>query len=116
MHDSRPNQGNLLRFLALCGIAAPIIFAILVTVGGFIYEGYSHATQAVSELGGVEAQSPIIQNTNFLVIGVLFIAFAFGLHRGVGGGRGVDAWPGTGRRIQRLIRIGERFLALRSGL
>lgn len=93
MFESRANQDNLLRFLALCGIAAPIVFVILVTVGGFIYEGYSHAIQAVSELGGVEAQYPLLQNTNFFVIGVLFIAFAFGLHRGIGGGRGSTLGP-----------------------
>ena len=53
MLGSRTTQDNLLRFLALCGITAPIVFAILVAVGGFIYEGYSHVTKAVSELGGV---------------------------------------------------------------
>ena len=37
MVESRTDQDNLLRFLALCGIAAPIVFAILVVVGGFIY-------------------------------------------------------------------------------
>ena len=88
MLESRSNQDNLLRFLALCGIAAPIVFTILVAVSGFIYEGYSHVTQAVSELGGVEAQYPLLQNANFFLIGVLFIAFAFGLHRGIGGGNG----------------------------
>ena len=93
MLESRANQDKLLRFLALCGVAAPIFFAILVTVGGFIYQGYSHATQAVSELGGVEAQYPLLQNTNFFVIGVLYIAFAVGLHRGIGGGRGSTLGP-----------------------
>jgi hypothetical membrane protein len=41
----------------MCGIAAPLIFALLVTVSGAMYEGYSHASQAISELGGVEARS-----------------------------------------------------------
>ena len=54
MIESRANQDNVLRGLALCGIAAPVVFAILVTVGGFIYEGYSHVNQAVRELSGVE--------------------------------------------------------------
>jgi len=93
MLESRTNQGSLLKSLALCGIAAPIVFAILATVAGFMYKGYSHVTQAVSELGGVQAQYPLLQNTNFFVIGVLFIAFAFGLHRGFGGGRGSTLGP-----------------------
>jgi len=87
MLGSHTTQGSPLKLLALCGIAAPIIFAILVTVGGLIYEGYSHSAQAVSELGGVEAQYPLLQSTNFLVVGVLFIPFAFGLRRGLGNGR-----------------------------
>ena len=93
MIETRTNQDNLLRSLALCGIAAPIVFAALVTVSGFIYEDYSHVTQAVSELGGVEAQFPLLQNVNFFVMAVLFVAFAFGLHRGIGGGSGSNLGP-----------------------
>ena len=91
MFERHADQENLVRFLALCGISAPIVFAVLVTVGGFIYEGYSHVTQAVSELGGVEARYPLLQNLNFLAVGVLFIAFAIGLHKGVGGGAKLGA-------------------------
>ncbi len=93
MSQSTTRQSNSLRLLALCGITAPIIFAILMTVAGFFYEGYSHATQAISELGGVDAQYPIIQNANFFVFGVLAVAFAFGLHRGIGDGRGSRLGP-----------------------
>ncbi len=93
MSQSTTQQSNSLRLLALCGIAAPIIFAILMTVAGFLYEGYSHATQAISELGGVEAQYPIVQNANFFVFGILVVAFAFGLHRGIGGGSGSKLGP-----------------------
>ncbi len=69
---------------ALCGIAVPIVFATLVTVAGYFYQDYSHVTQAVSELGGVEAQYPVLQNVNFAVIGLLLIAFSIGLYRGFG--------------------------------
>ncbi len=87
------NPDKMLRFLSLCGIAAPIIFVILLIIAGFLYEGYSHATQAVSELGGVEAQYPIVQNVNFIVVGILIVAFAFGLHRGIGYGKGSRLGP-----------------------
>ncbi len=93
MSQSTTRQSNSLRLLALCGIAAPIIFAVLMTVAGFLYEGYSHATQAGSELGGVEAQYPIVQNASFFIVGILFIAFAFGLHRGIGDGKGSRLGP-----------------------
>ena len=88
MSSVRVRRDSAVRLLALGGIAAPIIFAILVTVGGFIYQGYNHATQAISELGGVEARYPLIQNANFFMVGVLIMAFAFGLHRGMGHGNG----------------------------
>ncbi|MBI2873358.1 MAG: DUF998 domain-containing protein [Chloroflexi bacterium] len=93
MLRNHAERDSTLRFLALCGVAGPIIFAVLVTVGGFIYEGYSHATQAISELGGVEARYPIIQNANFFVVGILIIALALGLHRGIGGGHGSKLGP-----------------------
>ena len=93
MSENRATQDNLLKGLALCGVAIPIVFAVLVTVGGFIYEGYSHVTQAVSELSGVEAQHPWLQTTNFFVVGSLFVPFSLGLHRGIGAGRG----QGSGR-------------------
>ncbi|MBT98267.1 MAG: hypothetical protein CL902_06540 [Dehalococcoidia bacterium] len=81
--DSRNSTGNLLGILALCGIAGPIIFAVLVTIGGFIYDDYSHASQAVSELGGVDAEHAWLQRVNFFIIGFAFIALAIGLHRGI---------------------------------
>ena len=87
------DRDNTLKILALCGISVPIIFAILVTVSGFLYEGYSHMTQAISELGGVEALSPEVQNANFLIIGLLMIGFAFGLRRGNVGGASPKLGP-----------------------
>lgn len=83
-HES---QERTLKVLALCGISGPIIFAILVTVAGFLYQDYSHLSQAISELGGVGAEYPLIQNANFLIIGVFIIALAYGLHRGNVGGQ-----------------------------
>ena len=62
-HD---NRDTTVRILAICGIAGPIVFAILVTVAGLIYQDYSHLTQAVSDLGGVEAQYPTIQTAYFV--------------------------------------------------
>lgn len=70
---------------SLCGIAAPVVFALFVIIAGAYYPGYSHVTQAISELGGVEAQNPLIQNVNFFISGVLIVAFAFGLYRNFNG-------------------------------
>ena len=75
-----------LGLLALGGVVAPILFLVLLIVASSLYPGYRHMTQAVSELGGAEARYPLVQNFNFLVVGALVVAFAVGLHGGVGGG------------------------------
>lgn len=81
------------RYLALCGIIGPILFTILVVIGSLFYPGYSHMSQAISELGGVESPNPIIQNVNFFVIGLTIIAFAFGLHQSINNGKGSILGP-----------------------
>jgi hypothetical protein len=70
--------------LSVCGIAAPVVFSLLLIVAGTQYAGYSHMTQAISELGGVDAARPLIQNANFFIAGVLVVAFTIGLHRNLG--------------------------------
>ena len=84
-------NSNLVGILALCGIAGPLIFAVLVAIAGFIYDDYSHATQAVSELGGVNAENAWLQRINFFINGLAFIALAVGLHKGIGGSRSIKA-------------------------
>ncbi len=84
MAEHRFEQTGLIRVLALCGVAAPVLFAVLVVAGGLFYEGYSHVSQAVSELGGVEAEHPIVQNLNFSLTGLLIMALAAGLYGAFG--------------------------------
>lgn len=93
MSQDSTSGNSTMGLLALCGIAAPIVFVTLVTFAAFLYPGYSHITQAVSELGGVEAKNPLIQNINFFLLGVLILAFAVGLHQGIDGGRGSKLGP-----------------------
>ncbi|MDA0797314.1 MAG: DUF998 domain-containing protein [Chloroflexi bacterium] len=71
-------------YLAMCGVAVPLVFSAMVIVGGVAQEGYSHASQAISELGRVEAGRPFVQNLNFIVTGILVIVFAIGLHHAPG--------------------------------
>lgn len=47
--------GGLRRPLLMCGLAAPVLFAIGVGFAARRYPGYSHLSQAISELGGVDA-------------------------------------------------------------
>lgn len=71
--------------LSLCGIVAPAFFVLMVVIAGMRYPGYSHLTQAISELSGVDAPNPLIQNVNFFITGILITAFALGLYRDLDG-------------------------------
>ncbi len=68
---------TLRRILALGGIAAPILFALVVGVLSLIRPGYSQVSDFVSDLG--VGPNAAIQNANFVVFGVLVIALAFAL-------------------------------------
>ena len=96
-------SGNALRLLAICGIIAPILYATVVFILGVLRPSYCHRTQLLSELGETGAPNAIIMNTaGFLLLGILLIAFAFGLHRGINEGKGskigpaLIAWEGGG--------------------
>jgi len=81
------------KILAICGIIAPIIFAIIVIIAGLLRPDYSHLTNFVSELGAVGAPNAIMQRINFVLVGILIVAFTFGLHRGIGEGKGSIIGP-----------------------
>ena len=72
------------RLAVIGGVIGPILFAVLVVVGGMLYDGYSHTSQKVSELGGEGAEYAILQNLNFIMLGILVIGFAYGLARILG--------------------------------
>ena len=74
-------QGRAVRSAALGGVVGPIVFVVLVLVGGGLYDGYSHVTQKISELGGEGAEYALLQSLNFVVVGVLVIGFAWALAR-----------------------------------
>ena len=86
MSESGAQPDSTLRLLAISGIIGPILFTTVMYTLGFLQPGYSHITQPDSELGTVGAPYAIIMNINFIVSGLLGVAFAFGLHRGIGGG------------------------------
>ncbi len=90
---NRASANKMTILFALSGVVSPILFAILVFVGATFYPGYSHTSQAISELGGVGATNPLIQNVNFVIVGLLTSVFAVGLHRGISEGKGSKLGP-----------------------
>jgi hypothetical membrane protein len=70
-----------MKILALAGVVAPIVFALLVIAQGLLQPDYSHVELPISAL----AAWPYgwIQRLNFYVLGLLMSAFVVGLHRGI---------------------------------
>jgi hypothetical membrane protein len=69
------------RLFAICGIVAPILFLLLVVVASLLRPGYSQIHNFISDLG--VGPYAIIQNTNFIIFGLLIIGFALGLRGGL---------------------------------
>lgn len=83
-----------LSVLAFCGIIGPIFYTIVLITLGLLRPGYSHITQSMSELGEVGGPNAIVMNTiGFPLLGLLLIAFAIGLHRGISEGKGSILGP-----------------------
>ena len=84
---SRRDTGSASRAVklaALGGVIGPVVFVGLVVLGGLLYEGYSHTSQKISELGGAGAEYATVQNLNFIMLGVAVIGFAWALARVLG--------------------------------
>ena len=92
---SRGKGNRSAQLLALAGIVGPILFVLVFTIDGWWSPGYSPLSQSVSSLGTTGTYA-WIQNTNFVVFGLLLMAFAVGfsqLLREVLGKEGV--WVST---------------------
>lgn len=70
--------------LAICGLAAPVVYATAVMTASFKYPGYDHLTNFISELGASGSPSAGIMNfAGFLPYGLLVVAFTLAIHRGI---------------------------------
>ncbi len=87
------DQGAARPYQALCGVIVPVLTLLSVLVGGWLWDGYSHRTQVISDLGGAQAPYPLVQNVSFLIVGLLIVVFAVGLRRGLDHGRGARLGP-----------------------
>ena len=95
--------------LAACGVAAPLTFAAGTIIAGALYPGYSHSRQLISELATVDSPVAVLQNINFVVFGVLIVAFARGLHAGIAGGSR-SAWGPVLFALSGAANIADAFL------
>lgn len=73
------------RLSAVCGLIAPLLFCATIVAFTWLHPGYSHATQAISELGMPGAPYALAWNgIAFVMVGMLATAFALGLARVLG--------------------------------
>jgi len=72
-----------MRFLALGGLAGPILFISLIILCGALRPGYSHVTQFISELGETGGSHAALMNLlGFIPTGLLLAAFGVSLAYG----------------------------------
>ncbi len=85
LKEPTERRDYLLAFLAACGMLAPVLYIVTWTLAGLLYPGYNQLTQATSELTSKAAPpaAAAIANCGGYALGLLLIAFAFGLYRGV---------------------------------
>lgn len=67
------------KLLMLCGIAAAILYAGTVILGGLLRPGYSHISMAISELVADGAPNRSLLSSLFLVYNILLAIFSVGL-------------------------------------
>src|SRR6266516_1968181 len=77
---SRGKGNHSAQFFVLAGVVGPILFVLVFTIDGWLSPGYSPLSQSVSSLGTTGTYA-WIQNTNFVVFGLLLMAFAVGFSR-----------------------------------
>ena len=70
--------------LAVTGLLAPLVFILAALAASALHPGYDHLKNFVSELGATGAPAAGIMNFGgFLVYGLLMMAFAWAVHRGI---------------------------------
>ena len=67
------------KYLLLAGMAAPLVYAATVILGGLLTPDYSHVDQAISELTATGALRRGQVEMGFVFYNVLVVLFAVGL-------------------------------------
>jgi hypothetical membrane protein len=76
-----PQAASLERWLALGGVAGPLLFVLAFTVAGLLRPGYSPIDQAISDLGIDEGAW--IVNGSLVLLGLSLIGFAISFYRSI---------------------------------
>jgi len=80
-------KASLRTVLMLCGVLSSLLYIATDIIGGMRYDGYSFASQAVSELMAIGSPSEKVVDPLFLLYDALVIAFGVGVLRATSGRR-----------------------------
>lgn len=72
------------RVLLACGIASSLVYVVANVAGGLVFDGYSFADQAISELAAIDAPSRPLWTALGIAYDVLLLAFAVGVWMSAG--------------------------------
>lgn len=67
------------RYLAVAGPVAVFVFVIGTFAATLSWPEYDHRVQPLSDLGGIAAPAPVIQNLTFFMFGAAVVVFGAGL-------------------------------------
>ncbi|MCP4072833.1 MAG: DUF998 domain-containing protein [Hyphomicrobiales bacterium] len=78
MRDKHVIDPNWVKLALLQGIIAPVLFTLTAILGGLLHPGYSHYSQAISELTEAGATNRFYLSLSLLMMELLTILFAVG--------------------------------------
>lgn len=84
---------NINSYSIWAGFIAPFFYIVLVTILGLLEPGFSHRTDMMSILGGIEGIRGLVFNSGVGITGLLLIIFSFGLHKNINKGSGSKIGP-----------------------
>jgi hypothetical protein len=93
------------KLLLVCGIVASLLYVATTIMAAMVWEGYSSASQTVSELFAIGAPSRPLVIPLFLTYSVLMIAFGFGVWGSAGQKRALRVVGGLliGREVLGIV-------------
>ena len=84
---------NIFQFLAICGMASPILYTLMWILGGILRSDYSHIRDDISSLFAVGAPKKRFFNSFIIASSVLLFVFYLGLHWSINNGQGSVIGP-----------------------
>ena len=95
------------QILLLCGILAPLLYALADALAGMLWGNYSFRDQTISELGAIGAPSRVLFSILLIPVYLLLVAFGLGVWQSASGRRRI--------RVAAGLLIGFGVLALTVG-